>query len=287
MSLDENVEYRKIERFPDYLFGDDGSIWTICNRGKYPVNFFRKLKTRQYHENSFYQKILTVNKKKIYIVVHEIIYEAFNGNIDKANNIICYHKDGNKENNALSNLDVKRSELIQTNIEYKKIERYRDYLFGSDGSVISYRRLKSPIQIKPFITKANYCKITIFDNDGKKQCPQLHCLICEAFYGPRPTNMTVSHLDGNGLNNNSSNLKWESLQDNIVRQFEHGTTMRGEKNHKAKLKNNEVLEIIDYLNQNISIKELSIKYNTSFNVIYSIKCGKTWGWLTGRKIKNE
>lgn len=69
--------------------------------------------------------------------------------------------------------------------------------------------------------------------DGKRHTLSVHVLICEAFHGPRPEGMTVSHLDGNILNNKPSNLAWETWSDNHHRKIEHGTDDRGFHNTRA------------------------------------------------------
>ena len=48
-------------------------------------------------------------------------------------------------------------------------------------------------------------------------------LVCTTFHENLiDTKMTVNHKDGNRLNNNSENLEWLSLGDNIRHGFEHG-----------------------------------------------------------------
>lgn len=45
---------------------------------------------------------------------------------------------------------------------------------------------------------------------------KVHRLVCEAFHGPPPfEKAVVIHLDENGLNNNSENLKWGTQKENL------------------------------------------------------------------------
>lgn len=61
----------------------------------------------------------------------------------------------------------------------------------------------------------------------------VHILVCTAFHGPRPEGMVASHVNGDKLDNHSSNLKWETQSKNLSRRPEHGTDDMGVNNSRA------------------------------------------------------
>ncbi|MCA1799807.1 MAG: HNH endonuclease [Actinobacteria bacterium] len=68
---------------------------------------------------------------------------------------------------------------------------------------------------------------------GKYRTVYVHVAVCEAFHGPRPEGLEVSHLDGDMLNNCPDNLRWETRSQNFQRRKDHGTDDRGLNNSRA------------------------------------------------------
>lgn len=50
--------------------------------------------------------------------------------------------------------------------------------------------------------------------NGKAKHARVHCLMAEAFFGPRPLFMDVNHKDGDKLNNRIENLEWATELEN-------------------------------------------------------------------------
>ena len=104
-------------------------------------------------------------------------------------------------------------EMMEHNIEgvqYKRIKDYEGYLFGEDGSVISFRGQIKEVLGSP--DKDGYLKITLVDKNGKFKYFRKHRLIIEAFNGK--SNMEVNHKDGNKTNNALKNLEYVTLREN-------------------------------------------------------------------------
>lgn len=76
----------------------------------------------------------------------------------------------------------------------------------------------------------------------------------------------------------------ESRKGEKNHRFGKGVEIEGEKNPNSKLKENEVLQIIDMLNKKISIIEISKIFNISSTHIIRIKNGKTWKKFTNRLV---
>lgn len=88
------------------------------------------------------------------------------------------------------------------------------------------------------------------------------------------------HLDGNPSNNRPENLRWGTAKENSDDMIRHGTRLYGESNHKAKLSEQQVLDIYARRirgNARALADEMGVKEWT----VYKIWSGDNWGWLTG------
>jgi len=77
--------------------------------------------------------------------------------------------------------------------------------------------------------------------DDKKYL--VHRLVAFAFLGPCPIGYEVAHLNGKSHQNNADNLCYKTNKENNAMKKEHGTDNAGEKNHRARLTSDEVLDI--------------------------------------------
>lgn len=161
-------------------------------------------------------------------------------------------------------------------VEYKALEKFTDYLFGSDGTIISIKFNKWKI-LKQVRRKKDRLAVRLCFFDGKNQIKMYDVapLICEAFYGPKPQNMECSHLDGNSLNNQKSNLKWETRTENNRRKVLHGTSL-SERSPNAKVNKEIVLKIKKLLQNGLSTIEIAKIFNISRYLVYRIKIGANW-----------
>lgn len=112
--------------------------------------------------------------------------------------------------------------------------------------------------------------------DGKSKSVPAHVVIMWTFKGPPPEGMenpTVDHIDGNGLNNDLSNLQWLSCSDNIRR------SRSGELCYKAKVNNDTVRAFCeDLLKSDITftVKELGAKHGLSLHQSIHIYYRNQW-----------
>lgn len=79
---------------------------------------------------------------------------------------------------------------------------------------------------------------------GKNNSKTIHRLVAAAFIGPPAIDKyLVLHCDGNRANNCVKNLRYGSPYDNASDAILHGTQVKGERQHAAKLTADDVLRI--------------------------------------------
>lgn len=66
---------------------------------------------------------------------------------------------------------------------------------------------------------------------GKMTNHRIHQLVALAFLGPTPEGMEICHKDGDQLNNDVSNLKFDTHRKNTQERVEHGHHWQAEKTH--------------------------------------------------------
>ena len=92
----------------------------------------------------------------------------------------------------------------------------------------------------------------------------LHRLVAMTFIGDIKKGQVVNHIDGNGLNNNVSNLEIISIKKNIL----HGAILYDVENIIQKI-------ILDYIN-GISIDDIAFTYKRSIETVKSILSGNNY-----------
>lgn len=105
----------------------------------------------------------------------------------------------------------------------------------------------------------------------------VHRMVLRAFNGEPKDGMTASHIDGDPTNNNINNLVWELHKDNILRKNGHETMLRGQDTPSAKLLDNQVRQIKEFLQfKALSQTNIARLFNVSNSAISAIHTGKTW-----------
>lgn len=114
---------------------------------------------------------------------------------------------------------------------------------------------------------------------GRNETELVHRLVLEAFIGPCPDKMECCHADDNPLNNNLSNLRWDTRSNNMKEGYKNGKYKRlvGEKGYNAKLKEEDVRVIIYLLTTKVlKRKEIAEYFNVSPYTVDSIRRKRTW-----------
>jgi hypothetical protein len=148
-------------------------------------------------------------------------------------------------------------------MENKLSQHDNMYSVSSNGTVYSLKGNKKELVGK--ICKSGYRQILI-NHKGFRKYYLVHRLVLSTFSENIENKRTVNHIDGNKLNNNLSNLEWNTDSEN----------------QKHAIKNKLIKYKIDYSiaekirNDIGSHRELAIKYNLSKTQIGYIKNNKRW-----------
>jgi hypothetical protein len=106
------------------------------------------------------------------------------------------------------------------------------YEVSSLGRVRSQPRPRT----KGGIKKANPCKRGGYPKvslcrAGRERSVLVHCIVAEAFIGPRPAGAEIRHLDGNPWNCAADNLRYGTKSENGLDTVRHGTHKNTRKTH--------------------------------------------------------
>ena len=124
--------------------------------------------------------------------------------------------------------------------KFKQIKDYENYLISNEGRVFSYYTKKF---LKPGKGSHGYLTVNLYKNDGGKS-HSIHRLVANAFIPNVLGKRTINHMDGIKTNNFSTNLEWNTQKENNHHAYDTGLKdNKGIKNGRAKLSENQVLEI--------------------------------------------
>jgi len=80
-------------------------------------------------------------------------------------------------------------------------------------------------------TGSGYLAVSLSRGPTQTKTWTVHTLVALAFIGPRPPGHEVCHNDGNPMNNNLSNLRYDTISGNRRDAVEHGTHRNTRKTH--------------------------------------------------------
>lgn len=155
------------------------------------------------------------------------------------------------------------------------IKDFPNYDVFEDGRVFSH---KSQIYLKPQNNGNGYLKVHLYKN-GKMYQRYVHLLVAATFI-PNPSKMKyVDHVDRNKSNNDITNLRWCSAQENTANTAgkpRYSVSRKGATHYEESIKS----LVRNDFNTGLTVSELSLKYNVPRQTIS--------GWIRGCKdlLKN-
>lgn len=195
----------------NYTVREDGTVWNLKTNKQVKGTLAR---------NEYHSVQIVVNGKRKSFMTHRLVAQAFCENPN--NYTIVHHKDGNRYNDAASNLEWvtaqknarEAKEHAVREVIKKKIElddNWRclswigdNFYISKDGEVWNS---KTGRMIEGG-ERNGYIRVTL-----KNKRYSVHCLVFEAFYGYRP--QYIDHIDGNRANNKLENLREITQSDNM------------------------------------------------------------------------
>jgi hypothetical protein len=170
---------------------------------------------------------------------------------------------------------------------WKIIKEYSRYIISNTGKVKSFKYSKSRI-LKIKHSKGGYCGVTLHEN-GKSRTYLLSRLVAKYFI-PNPNNLPeVNHKDGIKNNNRSYNLEWCTGSYNQKHAYTVGLKSAiGSNNGQSKLTEKDVLNIkLLLLRNEMSQREIAIKFEISDTVISQIKSGAKWKHINVMRLEKK
>jgi hypothetical protein len=152
------------------------------------------------------------------------------------------------------------------------------YEITENGDVYSSCVGKNKRKLKPCRDSKGYLKVVISYN-FKRKTTKIHKLVAEVYLPKRPSPLhIIRHLDGNPANNHYTNLAWGTYSENEADKEKHNRVSRCERNGRAKLTQEQVDYIRNFLSQSIrgGQKELSSVFGVKQNTISAIFRNKRW-----------
>lgn len=243
---------KQIQNFLNYLIDDEGNVFNIETN---------KVLKGSIGEHGYKYYRLSKNGQKKMFYAHRLVAEHF---IPNPNNLpIVNHKDGNKLNNKVENLEWttksentrqwhelsvnKPNRVFEYYVEDLPTEiwkEYGSYMVSSCGRI--RHKIKNNL-LKPVIT-CGYYKVTLSE-DGTAIDYMLHKLIWNLF-APTGENliekgMVIDHIDANKLNNNINNLRKITLNENVnAGLYEQKTNKSAKRVGQYDLNNNFIAEFV-------------------------------------------
>ncbi|MCA9313756.1 NUMOD4 motif-containing HNH endonuclease, partial [Candidatus Saccharibacteria bacterium] len=192
-----------------------------------------------------------------------------------------------------------KREIIMIKETWKPVKGYDNfYEVSSHGRVRSVNRIiinkgiKHVCKFKGKIRKLakdpkGYYRLSLCMNNIRKT-HKVHRLVAYSFLSRVKGKNNINHKDGNKANNYYKNLEWVTNEENMRHAVSTGLHSNkkysgpcGSSSHLSKLKEEDVLSIIEGISDGFSQKEIAYYYGVDETTISCISLGKRWSWLTG------
>lgn len=160
--------------------------------------------------------------------------------------------------------------------------RYRVSNYGRVQSLIRSNKIRvENFYMSKRVTNGYECVNFCKKQKGKKTTKSwsIHRLVATHFVDG-DNQLDVAHLDGNKLNNLSTNLKWVTKQENESHKILHGTKVVGSMVGTSKLCERCVMAIMKLRKTGLTCNTIAELFGVSESNISAIERKVSWGHLT-------
>jgi len=274
----ETFEQNLLPEFPNYHISKDGKVFSRKIKNHFGEwREFAPTKTKY----GLVIDIRNIEKIQKNLFVSNLVAEIFIGKRPLNHNLI--HKDGNVLNSNASNLEYIPVPFPLESLEETLPDRFKGIHITKDGRIFSknfFPKCGNPIQwleIFPCLNSAGYKRICLSMRGKGRIAITVHKLVALAYLGEPPNKLCVCHNDGDKLNNNLSNLRYDTFKSNSEDMVRHGKSRKGELAHANKLSTSDVKKIIlKTIVLNEALCDVAKEFNVSTHAISSICHNKTW-----------
>lgn len=195
----------------------------------------------------------------------------------------------------------KRMETTEIGIEWRDVPsikhvqasrcgkiRTMDKTIFPKGGFIKVKRWKGRL-LRDFNNGHGYRYITL--SYPVRANYYVHRIIAETWCDNPNQYNEINHKDFNRKNNHADNLEWVSRKENMQHNVDHDRVSYGEKSGTNKLKETQILEILNHFKENPTANKTNVanKYGIGDPTIHKILFGKRWTrlynkWLSDNSI---
>lgn len=173
----------------------------------------------------------------------------------------------------------RKSPLAPSHVEVSNLGRVRTLDRAAPiehGAKKGLTQLRKGKVLSPWIGRSGYFCVSVKEGKTRKKYP-VHRLIASAFCEGFDPSITVNHIDGNKLNNQSENLEWITTSENTSHQWRIGlVNLRGENHPNSKLTTRQVNELRTRVKNGERVSLLAEEFSVSVSIIYKISTRDRW-----------
>jgi hypothetical protein len=137
-------------------------------------------------------------------------------------------------------------------------------------------RFASKRFLKGYVMKDGYVVVCLHTRKGQENC-LLHCLVAEAFLGPRPPGKEVNHKDGVKQNCSLENLEYLTRKQNHEHAVRLGLKAKGSGHGRAKLTEAMVRKMRTlFSTRHWSMAALARRFGVSDTVVWNVVGYRSW-----------
>jgi len=213
-------QWKFITGYPRYEISNNGNVRNVDTNVVY-----KPIKST----DGYYVIRTTCDAKRVEIRIHIEVARAFlNIKYDKYN---ILHKNGNKSDNRLENLEVKELEKhdfsgkvegdfseqigkinFNNGEEYRYITNFENYIITSNGRIF---QLDTQKLLKTRSAIGGYVRVSLIKKKEMKDF-MVHCLVISHFHpNNQPGTWHVKHKNSDKKDNRLSNLEWKKFSKDI------------------------------------------------------------------------